>query len=107
MVADASSNLVTSIIEKNHVKKSKPKFRELIEITWRDIISSPSWLEEGFDEKAERINENAEHQSVGYFLQNSKNFITISQTIAKNQDIKRVGEAISIPIGCIISIKKL
>lgn len=75
--------------------------REILEIEWEDTTTISGWRSDGFLQKAVP----SPCRTVGYFRKQDKNSITITKSIADDDDDGLDGQ--TIPRGCIKKIIRL
>jgi len=78
--------------------KTFPKYTKLL-ITWKDIISDPSWHDREAVEKAQSVRIN----TLGFFLQNKKKDLKIAHSVTDDGD----SDYTIIPWACIDSVDSL
>jgi hypothetical protein len=82
------------------VRTFKPE--QLIEIDWLDAFSNSGWQSE---EEARKRPFDVACRTIGYFLQQDKDFIWVSHSIGWSKGAKR--DVMLIPIGCIQKIRPI
>ncbi len=78
----------------------KIKRNKIIEVIWNDIVSDNSWVKKSKAENYPPVR----CLSIGYFLNQDKKVLRLSSMLNDNDGERDVTV---IPLGCILSIKKI
>jgi len=85
----------------------KYKEKQILEILWIDTIIDSGWKSKESFDKEERNSKWLWHYSIGYFLCEDKETITIMQSYTNKEGDYNTSERLSIPRVSIKKIKRL
>jgi len=83
------------------MRKVNYKTKEILEIEWEDTATAPGWRTQKYLERATPCF----CKTVGYFVKQSKNSITLAKSV--NDDDSDGLDAQTIPAGCVKRVRRL